>query len=182
MGERRAFDHLYRNGLPLAAKTLREAGCPAADVDDFFQEALLALYQQVVDGRFELRSDTKVTTYLVRLCRNRWIDRTRRVEHRRTQLVDSHPESALGLGGDEVEEEWQTREAQLQALDAAFAQLGERCQHMLRRFYHDRVALADIAIERDITPSTAKNEKYRCMQRLRKLHTPGQTLTDEHSL
>ena len=177
LGERRAFDQLYRFARPMATKTLTQIGCPAAEVDDLFQDALLALYQNVADGRYRLRADTKITTYLVRLCRNRWIDRTRRVAYRRTATVGEHVERAgTGEEGADIEAALR-RERHLERLDEAFALLGERCQHLLRRFYYDRASLSEIAAERGITPQSAKNEKYRCMQRLKKAYASAKPLT-----
>ena len=175
LGERRAFDHLYRHALPMATTTLTQMGCPLAEVDDLFQDALLALHQNIVDGRYVLRADTKVTTYLVRLCRNRWIDRTRRVAYRRTESVGEHARDAGDPDDGSAMDELMEHERRLERLDAAFALLGERCQHLLRRFYFDRVPLAEIAEERGITPPSAKNEKYRCMQRLRKAYASATT-------
>ena len=177
LGERRAFDHLYRHARPMAAKTLTQIGCPAAEVDDLFQDALLALYQNVADGRYELRTDTKITTYLVRLCRNRWIDRTRRVAYRHTSTVGEHVERTADADDGSELEAVMLRERHLEELDAAFAQLGERCQHLLRRFYYDRAPLSEIAAERGITAQSAKNEKYRCMQRLKKVYASAKPLT-----
>ncbi len=169
-GDSAAFDQLYQSVLPMAVRALSDRGCPAGEAEDIFQEALLALWQNARDGRYQQREGVKVSTYLVQLCRNRWIDKTRKVSFRKTDYADVVPENAE----ESTAEETAQREQHFGALDAGFAQLGERCQEMLRAFYFNKVALATLAEQRGITPQTAKNEKYRCMQKLKKLCTAAQ--------
>lgn len=164
-GESEAFDLLYRHARPMAIRVLTDKGCPATDAEDLFQDGLMSLWQNIQDGKYERREGVKVSTYLVQLCRNRWIDRTRRVAYRQTDTVAEH---SPGLAA-EVSDDHLLREARHEQLDRAFAQLGERCREMLKRFYFKRDPLSLLAEEMGITPQTAKNEKYRCTQRLRKL-------------
>ena len=173
-GDSSAFDQVYKSYKPKALKMLTGMGCRQSDVDDLFQDAVLALWQNIQDGRFEQRESTRISSYLLQMCRNRFIDRTRRVAFRKTDSAEDFVgEMSLNLPQDfedlEILEETELKYARL---DEAFAQLGERCQEMLTRFYFKNHSLNVLAVERGITVLSVKNEKYRCMQRLRRACTP----------
>lgn len=163
-GDRVAFDQLYTQALPMTIKVLTRLGCPAAEAEDLFQDGLLALWQNAQDGKYRPQAGTKVTSYLVQLCRNRWIDRTRRVAYRKTQSVGEHDHS-IAAPEDAIADE---EALALKQLDAGFAAISERCQELLKAFYFRKTALAALAESLGVGIATAKNEKYRCMQRLRK--------------
>ena len=166
------FDELYREAFPKARRALLHRSCPEPEAEDLFQEALVALWQNARAGTYRLRRGTRVSTYLTQLCVNRWIDRTRRVEYRRTEARGELPERG-GRAATEAEEraaeERRAEEAHYARLDAGLAQLGDACRGLLRRFYLERASLAEIATDRGISAASAKTEKYRCMQRLRRL-------------
>ena len=167
-GDAAALDQLYTRVYPMVLAVIARAGGQPADAEDLFQEGLVALWRNLERGTYEVRSGTRLSSYLVGLCRNRWIDRTRRASFRRERHAEQLPER--------VDDAPAAREAELareerEAVAAeALERLGERCRELLTAFYFERRPLADIAAERGIGAATAKNEKYRCMQRLRKLY------------
>ena len=166
------FDELYREAFPRVRRALLKRSCPPAEAGDLFQDALVTLWQNARDGRFELRAGARISGYLLQLCVNRWIDRTRRVAFRQTDTREAIPERGSKAATEAEAAEAERRdllEARHARLDAAFEELGEACRQMLRRFYFERDSLADIAGDRGISAASAKTEKYRCMQRLRRL-------------
>jgi len=86
-GDSKAFNHFYKEVRPLALSVLSKKGCSQADAEDVFQDALTAMWQQVDDGRFQLRPGVKMSSYLVQLCSNKWIDKTRTVAFRNTTSI-----------------------------------------------------------------------------------------------
>jgi RNA polymerase sigma factor (sigma-70 family) len=63
-----------------------------------------------------------------------------------------------------------TESKKLEYLAKIFDQLGEKCRRMLSLYYYKKMPLAMIAEQMGYTPKSAKNEKYRCMQKLKALH------------
>ena len=170
--EESVFDELYREAYPKTHAALLKRACPAAEAEDLFQDALVALWQNARDGKYRPRPGTRMSTYLTQLCINRWIDRTRRVDVRRTEIHASPVETATPAthAAELAEmEARELRELRHDRLDAAVAKLPDACRTLLRRFYFERASLAEIAEERGISTASAKTEKYRCMQRLRRL-------------
>ena len=172
------FDELYREAFPKTRRALLNRNCPEAETEDLFQDALVALWQNARAGKYQLRSGARMSTYLTQLCINRWIDRTRRVDFRKTETREDIPErgSRAATQAEQLAaEERKLTEVKHALLDAAFAQLSDACQDMLRRFYFERASLAEIAADRGISAASAKTEKYRCMQRLKRLCAQRET-------
>ncbi len=170
--EPQVFDHLYEITFPMVRRTLSERSCPPQEAEDLFQEALVALWQNARDGKYVLRSGTRLSTYLTQLCVNRWIDRTRKVAFRRTESHEAVPERGDANVTD-ADPEYLLRELRHERLDEAFARLGDACRDLLKKFYFERCSLEEIAEERQVSTASAKTIKYRCMQRLRRLCEDG---------
>jgi RNA polymerase sigma factor (sigma-70 family) len=49
----------------------------------------------------------------------------------------------------------------------AFKKLGQPCKELLNTFYFEKKSLKDIASKLKIEETTARNKKYRCMEKLR---------------
>ncbi len=93
------------------------------------------------------------------------MDQQKKASTRYERFPEQLPEPGQGA---EVLTAWIDREERA-AFQARFAQLGERCQEILRRFYYEKQSMKEIAEVFQLTEASAKNEKYRCMQRLNKL-------------
>ena len=60
-------------------------------------------------------------------------------------------------------------EEKLQKTISAFGSLSDECRDMLRRFYFEKLSLRTIARAISINEASARNKKYRCMQKLREI-------------
>lgn len=62
------------------------------------------------------------------------------------------------------------REVHYEQLDTALDQLGEPCRSLLKAFYHQDKSMQEIAADFGYTnPENAKTQKYKCLNRLRKI-------------
>ena len=160
------LEYIYREFYPMVRQKIRQLGGQEDDARDIFQEGLLATWQNARSGKFVLQEGVRLSTYLVRVCHLRWLDKTKKASSRREQAVDAFQEQGTN---DHVLSRWLKREDQVE-FARMFAQLGERCQNLLRLFYFERQDLVSIALELNIGERSVKNEKYRCMQRLKKIY------------
>jgi RNA polymerase sigma factor (sigma-70 family) len=60
-------------------------------------------------------------------------------------------------------------ELKLEQARNAFKQLGASCKELLSKFYFEKMSLNEIASLLDLDAASARNKKYRCMQKLRGL-------------
>ncbi len=134
------------------------------DARDIFQEGMVVLYEKSLDPGFTLTSQLR--TYLYSICRRLWLKRLQQ-EHRFTAHIESHDETIA------VEEEIEAKEkldSDFALMENAMRNLGEPCKSLLEAFYIDRKNMNDIADEFGYTNAdNAKNQKYKCLVRLKKL-------------
>lgn len=161
--DNRAFQYLYQHHRQQIFHMVQQNSGNADDALDIFQEGLVALWTNIQTNRFELKDSARISTYLHTLCRNIWISRLRK--KRPTHDVDTQVHLATEDDSGAALEQYE----QTAALRQLLGQLKESCRNLLTLFYYQRLSLAVIAERLEITEKTAKNNKYRCMQRLRSL-------------
>jgi len=133
------------------------------DARDLYQEAFLAVWRAVQTGRFMPASEKEFSAYLFQVARFKWIDQLRNRKGRKLVALQDWPADVVQ---EPAEENMDTQAA---AVRAAFPQLGDNCREVLGRFYFKKEPLREIAAGFGWTEATAKNNKYRCLQKLRGL-------------
>ncbi|MEZ4792203.1 MAG: sigma-70 family RNA polymerase sigma factor [Gelidibacter sp.] len=136
---------------------------------DVYQEAFISVWNNIKNNAFVPQNDTALQGYLYQIAKNKWMDVLRSSRFKKTNLI--HNEMTLVDKCDDPEhEEEQDRFKQKlkQAMDA-FKVLGSPCKELLTTFYFEKKSLRDIAEELQIEENTARNKKYRCMEKLREL-------------
>jgi RNA polymerase sigma factor (sigma-70 family) len=161
-----AFRYLYNTTFPLVKNYVTNNNGKEVDAEDIFQDGLLAMWDNIRFGKFELRDGTKLTSYLTRICKYRWLERLKSAGFKRSSILpegfDSADESDNVLSGMITSEE-------INAMTLKFSQLGQKCQEILKLYYYEQKSMAEIAEIFDMQPNSIKNEKYRCMERLKNL-------------
>ncbi|GAB5476375.1 MAG: RNA polymerase sigma factor [Maribacter sp.] len=132
---------------------------------DIFQDAFIACWKNIKANK--LAEDSNVEAYLYRIAQNKWTDYLRSAEYKKKKsgpdlLKSVTADDTSGL--DESEEETKRK-----AMQQALAQLGENCKVLLNLFYFERKSMDAIARTLNLASASARNQKYRCMEKLRKL-------------
>lgn len=131
---------------------------------DVYQDSFLALWRNIRDGKFIPATFDDISAYLTIIVRNKWVDYLRSFHHR--MIV---PEEDLS-GWNFVEEELADDERELiELIKKEFVKLGEKCRDLLIRYYYHKQRLVDIAADLNYTEATTRNNKYRCLRKLREL-------------
>ncbi len=135
-----------------------------ADAKDVFQEGIIVLYNKVKTGEFELTS--KLKTYIYSVCRRIWLKKLSRTSDHAYELKDL--EDILPVENDvELHE---LRDLQFSKMEESLLMLGEPCQTIIRDFYMQNKSMQEICDKFGYTnPENAKTQKYKCLQRLKKL-------------
>src|SRR5690625_2427891 len=160
------IDYLYKNAGPMVYKLIVNSGGDQNDGEDIFQEGILAMYISVRTGKYKLSSLARLTTYLVQSCKYEWLDQVKTAYVSKNVLeIDQELLSEIrDYEGDEKEE-------RIKMLHRCSQKLGESCKRILHLFYWEKKSYEAIAIEIGQTPPSAKNQKYRCMKKLKELAT-----------
>lgn len=141
-------------------------GCEGELAKDIYQQTILTFYENVQSGKLSTLT-SQVKTYLFSIGRNKYYE-----------AVREKARQAKAKNWDEPAETFP--ESLLQQVENYLQQLGEPCRSLLMQFYfHKRSMeqLTELFAYKNI--DTAKNQKYKCLERLRKLvKANGQLTTD----
>lgn len=135
------------------------------DAKDVFQEAFIAVWQNVQLDKFHPQKGDihELAGYLYRIAKNKWLDHLRSSHFKKIKRMSNDADS---LPDDMPQEEDIYYIAEVKN---KFKYLGNNCREVLTMFYYRKESMRVIAEKFDWTEATAKNNKYRCLQKLREL-------------
>jgi RNA polymerase sigma factor (sigma-70 family) len=162
----KALEWLYKQYYPTVRNYVLQNSGDADEAQDIFQDGMIALWDNITNGRYESRADKGIGAYLVQICKFRWLEKTKSARFRKTKEWNDNfdqPEQDSRLANliDREEADYAT---------GLMGKLGEKCQEILTLFYYEKKSMQEIGTTLTMQPDSVKNEKYRCMQRLKKLH------------
>ncbi len=162
--DRRTIHKLYKEAYPMVENyILKNSGTPA-DVQDVFHDAFYLLIQKVNQIDFQLTS--KASTFLVGIARNFWLKQLTKNE------VNEQAYATEIVFEDLPEAEDLNYVVNVKKMNASLLSIGEPCRTILKEFYFLGSSMKAIAKQLHYAnPATAKNQKYKCFMRLRKMMT-----------
>ena len=140
------------------------------DAADLFQEAMVVLFGKAQDEEFRLTCS--IGTYLFAVSKNLWYKKLQKQNREPVFLKENieNEEDGRGIAYEDDINVHHEREAHYEQLNSALDQVGEPCRSLLKAFYHQDKNMQEIAADFGYTnPDNAKNQKYKCLARLRKL-------------
>lgn len=130
------------------------------DGREVFQEALVKFDQAVREGRFE--GNSSVHTYFVGIVKWHWLN----LRRKQGKQISLNPEKDMADAVESVEINVITEETK-RLLHAVIAQMGERCQQLLK-LWGLSLSPEEICKETGISsPDMAKKDTYRCRTKLK---------------
>ncbi len=158
----------YITEYPKTKYYILKNGGTIFNAEDVFQEAYFVCWKKLSTGSFSPKNKAEVEAYLFTIAKNKWIDQTRAVAKRKTTSID---EKLYQLEADETTLNYDTneKEQQLSITLTAFENLGQACKELLTLFYFNKMSFRTIADSLDMEEASAKNKKYRCIQKLKEL-------------
>ena len=155
---------LYLAYFPMIMQLIINNNGDADDAKDIYQEAIIILYNKVKNGDFELSS--KLKTYIYSVCRRLWLKRLSQLNRYGGDIKDF--EEYLSV--DDETEKNNERDIQFNRMGDALKLLGEPCKAIIEDFYINNRSMKEICEDFGYTNAdNAKTQKYKCLQRLKKL-------------
>lgn len=163
-GDSEALKALYSNHFPLILNMVIRNSGTEDEAKDVFQEAVCVLYDKVQQGGFVLSS--KLKTYLFAVSRHLWLKQLKSKDWGTVDIKGM--EESIELKGDlQLHQE---KEMQFEQMERALEKLGDPCKTILTDFYIHGKSMVEISEKFAYTNAdNAKNQKYKCLQRLKKL-------------
>lgn len=166
LGDDRALAQLYRLHLPMVLHLVQQNSGTEDEAKDIYQEGVIVFYEKVRDGSLELSCQIK--TYLYAVCRRLWLKRLAEKGRYGGRLDDHEPYLETGAEADLVLAE--QRDQQFALMEQALSQLGEPCRSLLEGYYLLDKSMQQLTADFGYTNAdNAKNQKYKCLVRLKKL-------------
>lgn len=160
----KAVETIYKDNFTMVQSFILNNNGSYDDARDIFQEAMIALYEKAKSESFVLTCQIK--TYLYSVCRRLWLKKLQQSGRFITQF-DGLEETV------QVEEDLefhQKQNADFAIMERAMGSLGEPCKGLLEAYYLHKKDMREIAEEFGYTNAdNAKNQKYKCLMRLKKL-------------
>lgn len=166
-GIRSGDDHvlklLYLRCFPSVQRMVTTNNGTPDEAADVFQEAMVVLHRNV-GGGMELTCQVK--TYLYSVARRLWLKELNRRKSN-TRMEDAEEFIAIN---DEEAARAEQAEQNYQVMKDSLMDLGEPCAELLKQFYITGRGMTEIAETFGYTNAdNAKNQKYKCLQRLKKI-------------
>ena len=160
---KKVFTVLYEY-FPVIKTHVCSKGGSDDEAKDIFQEALLITYKNIQKVDFKLICS--IQTYVYSVCKNIWNDHLRKAQ----KWTNGLPEKELEKVDQSGIEEALAKEQKFKTLDQVLLQIGERCLDIFKRYYYQKQSMREIAEALAYSSEkVAKNQKYKCLERARKI-------------
>lgn len=160
----KAIETIYKENYNMVQAFILNNSGTYDDARDIFQEAMITLYEKAKSESFVLTCQIK--TYIYSVCRRLWLKRLQQLG--RYVSAGENLEETVSVEEDlEIHEK---RNAEFAIMERAMGSLGEPCKSLLDAYYIQKKGMTEIATEFGYTNAdNAKNQKYKCLMRLKKL-------------
>lgn len=161
--EDRCLHFLYKEYKGLIQHFIEKNSGTKEEAKDVFQDALIAVYENIKSGKF--KGESKLSSYLYSIARFMWFNRLKRknIEWKIMDLqsVDEVEESHIVALLEE--EKWA-------AIQGFFGELGAQCKRILIYSIYQGYNMKEISELMDYeNEQVARNKKYKCLKKLKTL-------------
>ncbi|HTN08442.1 sigma-70 family RNA polymerase sigma factor [Agriterribacter sp.] len=164
VNDKNAIETIYSDHYGIIQNLVLNNNGSEEDAKDVFQEALIVLYEKSKSAEFEL--NCQVGTYLYAVSKRLWLKRLQKSS--RYELQSNGFEETIYVEDDIGIHEKRNKEFGM--MEFAMTNIGEPCKSILEAYYIQKQNMQEIAELFGYTNSeNAKNQKYKCLVRLRKL-------------
>ncbi|HMR20169.1 MAG TPA: sigma-70 family RNA polymerase sigma factor [Sphingobacterium sp.] len=165
-GDSTAISKLYKFHFPTIRHMIISNSGSDDEAKDIFQDAVMVLYDKLIQGKFELNS--KLSTFLYAVSRRLWLKQLSSKGTSVNSADISDFEDILKVE-DDIERH-EVMESNFEQMSIALEQLGEPCKTLLNNFYIASMSMEEIRNKFGYTSTdNAKTQKYKCLQRLKRL-------------
>lgn len=154
--ENQGLRKLTRLVKPLVSTFVLRNNGSVVEADDLVQDVVISVWENVRKGSYSPQPGKPLEAYVRTLIRNQWFK----------QLRDQKKELAL-VGVDLADEP--PEETDLDGVLLALNRLDGPCQQILTWYYLEQMNLTEIAQRLGKTYGAVKEQKYRCLLRLKEL-------------
>jgi RNA polymerase sigma factor (sigma-70 family) len=163
-GNSEVLSALYKKYYGIVLKYIVNNSGTEEAAQDIYQETVIVLYENAQKAEFSL--NCQLQTYIYSVARRLWLKQLKKSgktflfkEEEENEVVDITPDVS----------EYETKELEIERMNKSLVELGEPCATLIKDFYIHKMNMDEIAEKFGYTNAdNAKNQKYKCLQRLKK--------------
>jgi len=157
-----ALRHVYKRHFKMIEAFVLKNSGTKDDAQDVFQDIVISLYNNVKEDKYSHLS--QLTTYLFAIGKNIWFNNLRK--NGRISLIENS-ELDNNPSYEDIEGHIEYTEQQKQ-IGRLLHKVGQECATILKMFYFERIRMVKIAATMNFaSEQEAKNQKYKCMKKLK---------------
>ncbi len=162
---RQVMNRLYKIHFPMVLHFINSNSGTEDEAKDIYQEAFIILYENLQKTDFQL--NCKIKTYIYSICRRLWL-KNLYVKSKFLGKIDDF-EDFIIFDQEPIDD---NSEIAFNQMEEALTKLGEPCRSVLEDYYLNKLSMNQIAEKMGYTNAdNAKTQKYKCLNRLKKLMT-----------
>jgi RNA polymerase sigma factor (sigma-70 family) len=155
---------LYKKYYNIVLKIVVNNSGSSEAAQDIYQETIIVLLENAKKPGFTL--SCQLQTFIYSIAKRLWLKQLR--DHGHFAALEEDNDIAADVT-DEVNEHLR-KESEIEKMSQSLELLGEPCKTIIKDFYVHRLSMEDISEKFGYTNAdNAKNQKYKCLQRLKKL-------------
>jgi RNA polymerase sigma factor (sigma-70 family) len=174
-GNSELLSALYKKYYSIVLKLIINNSGTEEAAQDIYQETVIVLYENAQKPGFTL--NCQLQTYIYSVAKRLWLKQLKK--NGKTFLLKEDDEHEVADVSSDMQEH-AVKESEIEKMNKSLAELGEPCATLIRDFYVHRLSMETIADKFGYTNAdNAKNQKYKCLQRLKKYFFDKTTIEQE---
>jgi RNA polymerase sigma factor (sigma-70 family) len=166
---------LYKKYYVMVLKMVLANNGSEDEARDVYQDTMIVLHENV--SRREFTLTCALQTYIYSVARRLWLKQLKRAG--RFTLIREEEDRDVADAG-QIVEEFLEKESEIAKMHSSLGKLGEPCATLISDFYVNGLSMEQIAEKFGYTNAdNAKNQKYKCLQRLKRLFFEKAGITNE---
>ena len=174
-GDKAAIESIYRDNFGMIESFIIKNSGNSDDARDIFQESMIVLYEKAKKG--DLKLSCQLKTYIYAICKRLWLKKLQHLD-RYYPAIENNEDSS---SAEHEIEQYEKMNLNIGLMEEAMTKIGEPCKSLLEAFYIQNKSMPEIAKFFGYTNAdNAKNQKYKCLLRLKKLFFAQYKITNEN--
>ncbi|MCW5516944.1 RNA polymerase sigma factor [Muriicola sp. Z0-33] len=158
-----AYEKLYQNNFHTISKFVQNNSGNQADAEDLFQDAMIVLVKKIQQKNFQLTAS--IDTYIYAICKNIWLKKCRDKNYE-LSIDEIQTFDFFNSVNNSIEYE----KTYLERLKGYLLKITEHCNRLIQDFFLKGKTIEQIQKEFGYTTRhNAQNQKYKCMEQIKKM-------------
>lgn len=174
-GDKETIESIYKNNYDMIETYIIKNSGTQDDARDIFQESMIVIFEKAKKGDLVLHCQLK--TFIYAISKRLWLKKLQQIK-RFYPALDNNDDTSIA---DEEMSQFEKRNLDIAVMENALNKIGEPCKSIIEAFYIENKSMPEIATIFGYTNTdNAKNQKYKCLMRLKKIFFAHHKNLPEH--